>query len=249
MVTIVPREPGTVHLVGGGPGDPGLITSRGLDLLRSADIVVHDRLIGSELLREARTGAELVDVGKGPGLAPYSQAEINALLVEQARRGRTVVRLKGGDPFVFGRGSEEAAACREAGVPVYVVPGVTSAIAGLAAAGIPVTARGLARSFAVVTAHTAAPDGGLNPLQAAFVERDALQCGYCTPGQICSATAMLGEAAAGWPSAASASLNPETGPVVLDAAEIRERMSGNLCRCGAYVNILAAITDVARVAP
>jgi xanthine dehydrogenase YagT iron-sulfur-binding subunit len=95
----------------------------------------------------------------------------------------------------------------------------------------------------------AAPDGELHPLQAAFVERDALQCGYCTPGQICSAAAMLGEAAAGWPSAASASLSPQAGPVTLDAAEIRERMSGNLCRCGAYVNILAAITDVAREAP
>jgi xanthine dehydrogenase YagT iron-sulfur-binding subunit len=98
----------------------------------------------------------------------------------------------------------------------------------------------------------AAPDGGLHPLQAAFVEHDALQCGYCTPGQICSATAMLGEAAAGWPSAASASLipeNPGTGPATLDAAEIRERMSGNLCRCGAYVNIVAAITDVAQEAP
>ncbi len=91
----------------------------------------------------------------------------------------------------------------------------------------------------------AGTDGELHPLQAAFVEHDALQCGYCTPGQICSAAAMLGEAAAGWPSAASASV---TGPVVLDAAEIRERMSGNLCRCGAYVNILAAITDVAREA-
>jgi uroporphyrin-III C-methyltransferase len=147
-----------VHLVGGGPGDPGLITSRGLDLLRSADVVVHDRLIGPELLREARPDAELIDAGKGPGLAPLSQAELNALLVAQARLGRTVVRLKGGDPFVFGRGSEEAAACREAGVPVYVVPGVSSAIAGPAAAGIPVTARGLARSFAVVTAHTVGPD-------------------------------------------------------------------------------------------
>ena len=90
----------------------------------------------------------------------------------------------------------------------------------------------------------ASRDGELHPLQAAFVERDALQCGYCTPGQICSAAAMLGEAAAGWPSAASASLSPQAGPVTLDAAEIRERMSGNLCRCGAYVNILAAITDV-----
>ena len=95
----------------------------------------------------------------------------------------------------------------------------------------------------------AAPDGELHPLQAAFVEHDALQCGYCTPGQICSATAMLGEAAAGWPSAVSASLIGETGPAALDAAEIRERMSGNLCRCGAYVNILAAITDVAREVP
>ena len=92
----------------------------------------------------------------------------------------------------------------------------------------------------------ASADGELHPLQAAFVERDALQCGYCTPGQICSAAAMLGEAAAGWPSAASTSL---TGPVTLDAAEIRERMSGNLCRCGAYVNILAAIQDVCRKAP
>ncbi|HKT60229.1 MAG TPA: uroporphyrinogen-III C-methyltransferase, partial [Gemmatimonadales bacterium] len=153
------RKSAAVHLVGGGPGDPGLITSRGLELLRSADVVVHDRLIGPELLREARADAELIDVGKGPGHAPYRQEEINALLVSRARQGRTVVRLKGGDPLVFGRGSEEAAACREAGVPVYVVPGVSSAIAGPAAAGIPVTARGLARSFAVVTAHAAGPEG------------------------------------------------------------------------------------------
>jgi xanthine dehydrogenase YagT iron-sulfur-binding subunit len=111
----------------------------------------------------------------------------------------------------------------------------------------------MAREAEITTIEgLAAPDGSLQPLQAAFVEHDALQCGYCTPGQICSATAMLGEAAAGWPSAASASLIPgtaKTGPVTLDAAEIRERMSGNLCRCGAYVNILAAITDVARELP
>jgi len=111
----------------------------------------------------------------------------------------------------------------------------------------------MARGAEITTIEgLAAPDGELHPLQAAFVEHDALQCGYCTPGQICSAAAMLGEAAAGWPSAASASLipaTPKTGPVTLDAAEIRERMSGNLCRGGAYVNILAAITDVAREAP
>jgi len=153
--TFIKRQTGAVHLVGGGPGDPGLITARGLELLRGADVVVHDRLIGSELLREARAGAELIDVGKGPGLAPYSQDEINAVLVDRARQGRIVVRLKGGDPFVFGRGSEEAAACREAGVDVFVVPGVSSAVAAPAAAGIPVTARGLAHSFAVVTAQTA----------------------------------------------------------------------------------------------
>ncbi len=164
MTTIVPKEPGPVHLVGGGPGDPGLITSRGLELLRSADVVVHDRLIGPELLREARADAELIDAGKGPGHVPHSQAEINALLISHARLGRSVVRLKGGDPFVFGRGSEEAAACRDAGVPVYVVPGVSSALAGPAAAGIPVTARGLARSFAVVTGHTGEPDGAVPDL-------------------------------------------------------------------------------------
>jgi uroporphyrin-III C-methyltransferase len=153
------REPGTVHLVGAGPGDPGLITARGLELLRQADVVVHDRLIGPELLGEVRTGAELIDVGKGPGHAPYSQASINALLVEHARQGQTVVRLKGGDPFVFGRGSEEAEACNEAGVEVYVVPGISSAIAGPAAAGIPVTARGVAQSFTVLTGHSADGDG------------------------------------------------------------------------------------------
>ena len=146
---------GTVHLVGGGPGDPGLITARGLELLRQADVVVHDRLVGPALLEEARPGAELVDVGKGRGHAPLPQEEINRLLVERARAGRSVVRLKGGDPFVFGRGSEELEACRAAGVPCDVVPGVTSAIAAPAAAGIPVTARGIARSFAVVTAHQA----------------------------------------------------------------------------------------------
>ncbi|MFN2568871.1 MAG: uroporphyrinogen-III C-methyltransferase [Candidatus Dormibacteria bacterium] len=146
---------GLVHLVGAGPGDPGLITARGLELLRSADVVVHDRLIGAELLGEARTGAELIDVGKGPAHAAYSQAEINRLLVGQAGAGRTVVRLKGGDPFVFGRGSEEVEACNAAGIEVDVVPGISSAIAGPTAAGIPVTARGVAQSFAVITGHAA----------------------------------------------------------------------------------------------
>ncbi len=152
---------GIVHLVGGGPGDPGLITVRGLQLLRRADVVIHDRLIGSDLLGEVGRAALLIDVGKAPGHAAYSQAEINDLLVEHARQGKSVVRLKGGDPFVFGRGSEEMEACRRAGVRVCVVPGVTSAIAAPAAASIPLTARGIARSFSVITGQTA--DGSSLP--------------------------------------------------------------------------------------
>jgi len=153
--------PGTVHLVGAGPGDPGLITARGLDLLRRADVVVHDRLAGHELLHQVPAGTELVDVGKGPAHAPLAQEAINALLVQRARRGQLVVRLKGGDPFVFGRGSEEAAACRAAGVACEVVPGISSAIAAPAAAGIPVTARGMSRGFRVISARYA--DDGAEP--------------------------------------------------------------------------------------
>ncbi|HKU61644.1 MAG TPA: uroporphyrinogen-III C-methyltransferase [Gemmatimonadales bacterium] len=149
---------GAVHLVGAGPGDPELITVRGLDRLRRADVVVHDRLAGPELLAQARPDAELVDVGKGPGLAPLAQEEINRLLVARARRGLDVVRLKGGDPFVFGRGSEELAACRVAGIACEVIPGISSALAAPAAAGIPVTARGVARGFAVLTARHAGGD-------------------------------------------------------------------------------------------
>ena len=146
---------GTVYLVGAGPGDPGLITATGLELLRSADVVVYDRLVAPSLLAEAPPGAERVFVGKRPHSsgADLAQSEINALLVERARRGLTVVRLKGGDPFVFGRGAEECEALRAAGVPFRVVPGVTSAIAVPAAAGIPVTHRRLASAFAVVTGH------------------------------------------------------------------------------------------------
>jgi uroporphyrin-III C-methyltransferase len=147
---------GTVSLVGAGPGDPRLLTLRGAELLRRADVVVHDRLAPAALLALAPAEAELVDVGKGPGHGPR-QDEICELLVDRALRGRDVVRLKGGDPFVFGRGGEEALACARAGVPFEVVPGVSSAIAAPAAAGIPVTHRGVASSFAVVTATL---DGG-----------------------------------------------------------------------------------------
>jgi uroporphyrin-III C-methyltransferase len=145
---------GAVHLVGAGPGDPELMTLRGLRLLHEADVVVHDRLIPTEVLQWCRGETELIDVGKYPDHHRISQAEINELIVRHALEGRVVVRLKGGDPFVFGRGQEEIEACRNAGVPVFVVPGVSSSIAAPAAAGIPVTTRGIARSFAVVTGQT-----------------------------------------------------------------------------------------------
>ena len=144
---------GTVYLVGAGPGDPGLITVKGLELLRRADVIIHDRLIPLELLREVRPGAEVFDAGKAQHDHRIPQPGINQLLIEKAREGKMVVRLKGGDPFVFGRGAEEAAFCRSAGVACEVVPGVSSAIAVPASAGIPVTHRDLASSFTVVTGH------------------------------------------------------------------------------------------------
>lgn len=153
---------GVVYLVGAGPGDPDLITVKGLRCLRRAEVVIHDRLIHPDLLEEAPAAAERIYVGKKAGHHPVPQEEIQRLLVEHARAGRVVVRLKGGDPFVFGRGGEEAAACAAAGVPWEVVPGVTSAIGVPGSVGIPVTHRDRAASFAVVTAHRArgaeAPD-------------------------------------------------------------------------------------------
>ncbi len=147
--------PGTVWLVGAGPGDPELITVKGARLLAEADVVVYDRLAAPELLRLARPDTERIYVGKEPGRSAMAQEEINSLLVSRAQDGLTVVRLKGGDPFVFGRGGEEALACVRAGVPFAVVPGISSAVAAAAYAGIPVTHRGVARSFAVVTGSTA----------------------------------------------------------------------------------------------
>ncbi|MDE0802091.1 MAG: uroporphyrinogen-III C-methyltransferase [Acidimicrobiales bacterium] len=143
----------TVYLVGAGPGDPGLLTLRGAEVLGRADVVVHDRLSAVELLDLAPASAERIDVGKAPGKARYTQDEITALLVERGSAGQTVVRLKGGDPTVFARGGEEAMALRDAGIAFEIVPGVTSAIAAPAYAGIPVTQRFSSTSFTVVTGH------------------------------------------------------------------------------------------------
>lgn len=144
---------GKVYLIGAGPGDPDLMTVKGLRCLRDADVVLYDRLISPLLLEEARPGAALMYVGKGPKNHTLAQEDINTLLITYARQGCTVVRLKGGDPYIFGRGGEEAQALVEAGIPFEVVPGVSSAIAVPAYAGIPVTHRDYASSFTVVTGH------------------------------------------------------------------------------------------------
>ena len=148
-----PASAGSVALVGGGPGDPELITVRGRRLLLEADVVVTDRLAPRSLLEALDPDVEIIDCGKSAHRHNLTQDEINAVIVERAQQGKRVVRLKGGDPFVFGRGGEEVAACVASGIAVQVVPGVTSAIAAPAAAGIPVTHRGLAADFAVVSGH------------------------------------------------------------------------------------------------
>nr|WP_254052193.1 uroporphyrinogen-III C-methyltransferase [Aeromicrobium sp. A1-2] len=144
---------GSVTLVGGGPGDPGLITVAGRAAIETADVIVTDRLAPLAALAWARPDVEVVDVAKIPGGRSTSQADINQILVEQAKSGRHVVRLKGGDNFVFGRGGEELLACHDAGIQTRVIPGVTSAIAAPALAGIPVTHRGLTQGFTVVSGH------------------------------------------------------------------------------------------------
>ena len=161
----------TVYLVGAGPGDPGLLTVRAAELIARADVILHDRLIPAEALAGARADAEVVYVGKQGGGPQMPQEEIHRLLVEHARAGRDVVRLKGGDPFVFGRGGEEALVCLEAGIPFEVVPGITAGVAAPAYAGIPVTHRELASGVAFITGHEdpAKPETALDwPALAAF---------------------------------------------------------------------------------
>jgi uroporphyrinogen III methyltransferase/synthase len=149
---------GRVYLVGAGPGDPGLLTARALELIASADVIVYDRLIPESALDGARDGAELLFAGKQGGGEQVPQEQTEALLVDRAREGKRVVRLKGGDPFVFGRGGEEALTLRDAGIPFEVVSGVTAGVAALAYAGIPVTHRGLSTAVAFVTGRTGEDD-------------------------------------------------------------------------------------------
>ena len=144
---------GEVYLVGGGPGDPGLLTCRGKDVLQEADVVIYDRLIETALLNHAQKDCELIYAGKKPGEHKLTQDEINELMAEKARQDKQVVRLKGGDPFLFGRGGEEAAYLKQQGIPFQVIPGITSALSVPAYAGVPATTRGKASSVAVITGH------------------------------------------------------------------------------------------------
>lgn len=146
---------GKVYLVGAGPGDPDLITVKGLRCLKQADVILYDRLVNPELLKYAKEGAQLVYCGKLPNYHTMKQETINHFLVKYAKKGFQVVRLKGGDPFVFGRGGEEAEECVKHDVPFEVVPGITSGIAASAYAGIPVTHRNVSKSFAFITGHQA----------------------------------------------------------------------------------------------
>lgn len=180
---------GTVTLVGGGPGDPGLLTLAGLTALRAADVVLYDNLAPTASLAQCRPDTLLVDVGKIPGGRSTSQDRINQLLIEHARAGRAVVRFKGGDPFVFGRGGEEVLACAEAGVPVVVVPGVSSATAAPALAGIPVTHRGVVQAFTVVSGHVPPGHAGSTTDWAAMAKAGhtvVILMGMANLGPICT---------------------------------------------------------------
>lgn len=152
------KEIGKVFVVGAGPGDPDLITVRGLKALQQADVVLYDRLANPALLREIPAEAQTIYVGKQPGHKAFTQAQIEHMLIQEARLGKMVVRLKGGDPFVFGRGGEECQSLAENKIPFEVVPGISSSMAVPAYAGIPVTQRGVATSFTVITGHTAGKD-------------------------------------------------------------------------------------------
>ena len=184
---------GTVYLVGAGPGDPDLITVKGLELLRQAGVVVYDRLIAQELLLQCRRGAELIHVGKKPGRPSIAQEQIHRILIDRALQGKLVVRLKGGDPFVFGRGGEELYACQKAGVNCVVVPGVSSALAAPASVGIPVTFRQKSRHFVVVTGHSNGKGDPLDYSALASIDTIVILMGHSKLVEFCESLMVAGK--------------------------------------------------------
>jgi len=239
---------GGVTLVGAGPGDPGLMTVAGRNAVERADVVLTDRLVSSGVLEWARPDAEIVDVGKEPHGRATPQEKINRLLVEHALAGRNVVRLKGGDSFVFGRGGEEVLACTEAGVRVHVIPGVSSATAVPALAGIPVTHRGLSRGFTVISGHVPPGDPDCTFDYGALAQTGTtlvVLMGVRTLPQITAALL-----AAGWPAECPAA-------VVADGATPRQRIVtgtvADIAVCAAAAAIeppaITVIGEVVRVLP
>jgi uroporphyrin-III C-methyltransferase len=218
---------GKVYLVGAGPGDPGLMTVRGMDCLRKADVVVYDRLVNTELLAEAPFHAELIYAGKAPGQHRYPQEEIHEILIRRAEAGKVVVRLKGGDPFLFGRGAEELLACAEAGIPCEVVPGVTSAISVPARVGIPVTHRGVAASFAVVTGHCNGVDR-VDWQAVARVDTVIILMGLARLGEVVAELLRHGRAPDTPAALISRGTLPDEKVVTAPLAEIAERAAGFL---------------------
>ncbi|OWA35460.1 uroporphyrinogen-III C-methyltransferase [Saccharibacillus sp. O16] len=189
---------GRISIIGAGPGDPELITVKALRRLESADVVFYDRLVSDELLNVCPAGTMKIYCGKAPGQHALTQSEIDRLIVDYARVGHHVVRLKGGDPFIFGRGGEEALAAAQAGIPFEVIPGVTSAVGASASAGIPLTHRGTAASFAVVTGSRCAEEGALIrwDLLAKSVDTLAIYMGVAKLEEICGQLVLHGREAA-----------------------------------------------------
>ena len=227
-VRFMDREAGTVTLVGAGPGDPGLITVKGLEAIRSADAIVYDRLASDDLLKEAKEGCELIYVGKESGNHTLPQDEINALLLREAVMHDKVVRLKGGDPFVFGRGGEEMEYLASRYIPCDVIPGVTSAVAAAESANIPVTHRGVASGFEVVTAH-AQGDRGLTDDDFARM-RDTRRTlvflmGLARVGEIAERLVAAGRAAATPAAVVGSATTPDARCVVGTLADIAARVA------------------------
>ena len=214
----------SVYLVGAGPGDPDLMTVRGLRLLQRAEVVVYDRLVSPELLAEAPQ-AEKIYVGKEPGRHSRPQEEIHEILIHHALQGKVVVRLKGGDPFLFGRGAEEALACAEAGISCEVVPGVTSALSVPALAGIPVTHRGVAASFLVVTGHCDGRDR-VDWEAAARIDTLVLLMGHARLEEIAEKLVLHGRAPSTPAAAISRGSLPDERVVTGTLKDIAERSAG-----------------------